>query len=294
MDRISFYDQISKNKRNSLLLAMIVSAVLFFLLYVIGDLFAPAYSFLIFLISLIMVFLYSWSTYFYGDKIVLKSVHAKPVDPNDPKYVHLINVVEGLSIAAGIPTPKIYVMESKEINAFATGRDPKHASVCFTTGALENLNREEIEGVAAHEISHIKNYDIRFATVVAVMVGLAVIVSHVFLRSFRFGDRKRGSELLLIIGIILAIVAPVITRIVQAAISRQREFLADASAVQLTRYPDGLANALEKIKKINQGKMNVNEAVSHLFFIDPNKSPLDRLFATHPPIDERIRILRSI
>ncbi len=294
MQRISFFDQISKNKRNSLLLAMVVSGTLFLLLYIIGELFAPGYSLIIFFISLLVVFAYSWSTYTYGDKIVLSSVHAKPVDPSDPKYVHLVNVVEGLSLAAGIPKPKIYVMESDEINAFATGRDPKHASVCFTTGALKYLNREELEGVAAHEISHIRNYDIRFATVVAVMVGLVAIVSHMFLRSFRFGGRKRESSLLLLIGLILAIFAPIATRLVQAAISRQREFLADASAVQLTRYPLGLAHALEKIKNINKGKMKVNEAVSHLFFTDPNKSPLDRLFATHPPIDERIRILKSM
>lgn len=295
MQRISFYDQIAKNKRNSIFLAISVFLFLFLLLYIIGEIFVPTYSFLVLVFSLIIVFAYTYSTYKYGDKIVLKAVRAKPVREDDPKYVHLVNVVEGLSIAAGIPKPKIYIMESDEINAFATGRDPEHASVCFTTGALEHLNREELEGVAAHEISHIKNYDIRFATIVAVMVGLAAIVSHIFLRSIRFGGRRnRGSGILLLIGLILAIIAPIVTRLVQAAISREREFLADASAVQLTRYPYGLASALEKIMKINKGKMKVSEAVSHLFFTDPNKSPLDALFATHPPIEERIKILRSM
>ncbi|MEM5872438.1 MAG: M48 family metallopeptidase, partial [Candidatus Aenigmatarchaeota archaeon] len=178
---------------------------------------------------------------------------------------------------------------------------PEHASICVTTGLLENLKRDEIEGVIGHEMSHIKNYDIRFATLVAVLVGLAAIISHIFLRSIRFSnlrsnDRKGGGIILImfLIAVILAIFAPIATRIVQAAISRRREYLADAGSAELTRYPDGLANALEKIKKINQGKMNVSEAVSHLFFTDPNKSPLDSLFATHPPIEERIRILRAM
>lgn len=294
MDKISFYDQISKNKKNSILLSVFVFIILFSLLYIIGEIFAPGLSAFILVLSLVIVALYTFSTYMYGDQIVLKVVNAKPINEGDKRYVHLVNVIEGLSLAAGIPKPKIYVMESDDINAFATGRDPKHASVCFTTGALKHLNREELEGVAAHEISHIKNYDIRFATLVAVMVGLAAIISHIFLRSFRFGDRRRGGGLLLLIGILFAIIAPIVTRLVQAAISRQREFLADASAVQLTRYPYGLASALEKIMRINKGKMKVNEAVSHLFFSDPNRSPLDVLFATHPPIEERIKILRSM
>jgi heat shock protein HtpX len=193
-------------------------------------------------------------------------------------------------------------MESDDINAFACGKDPKHASICVTTGALENLKRDELEGVIGHEMSHIRNYDVRFATLIAVLVGLAAIVSYIFLRSFRFGafrneDERRGGGIILImfvLAIILAIIAPIATRIVQAAVSRRREYLADASGAQLTRYPDGLANALEKIKKTNEGKMKVSEAVSHLFISDPNRSPLDNLFATHPPIDQRIKILREM
>ncbi|MFH1229099.1 MAG: M48 family metallopeptidase [Candidatus Aenigmatarchaeota archaeon] len=239
-------------------------------------------------------------SYNYGDKIVLKSVNAKPAD--EVKNRHLIDTVEGLAIAAGIPKPNIYITESKEINAFACGKDPKHASICVTTGLLENLKRDEIEGVIGHEMSHIRNYDIRFATLIAVLVGLAAIVSSMFLRSFRYGnfggnDNKKSGAIIivmLVIAVILAIIAPIVTRIVQAAVSRKREYLADASGAELTRYPEGLASALEKIKNVNEGKMKVSEAVSHLFISDPNKSALDSLFATHPPIDKRIKLLREM
>lgn len=245
---------------------------------------------------MVIVFIYTYSSYNYGDKVVLASTKAKRVKEGDRRYIHLINAVEGLSIAAGIPKPKIYVIESDDINAFATGKDPKHASVAVTTGLLKKLKRDEIEGVIGHELSHIKNYDIRFATLVAVLVGLVAIISYMFLRSFRFsgkGSKDKGG-ILILVGIVLAIFAPIAARLVQFAISRRREYLADASSVQLTRYPDGLASALEKIMKINTGKMKVSEAVSHLFFADPSKSALDSLHATHPPLEKRIKILRSM
>ncbi len=246
--------------------------------------------------GMIIIFVYTYGSYNYGDRIVLAATKAKPVKEGDRRYIHLINAVDGLSIAAGIPKPKIYVIESDDINAFATGKNPERASVAVTTGLLKNLKRDEIEGVIGHELSHIKNYDIRFATLVAVLVGLVAIISHMFLRTFRFGgkrDRDKGG-LLILIGFILAIFAPIVVRLVQFAISRRREFLADSSSVQLTRYPEGLASALEKIKNINKGKMKVSEAVSHLFFTDPNRSALDSLYATHPPLNERIKILRSM
>lgn len=303
MERISFYDQIAKNRRNSLLLALIVFAFLTGLIYIIGEIFLPELSLFFLIFAIFFVSLYTYGSYMYGDKVVLTATNAKPIDENDKNYVHLVNTVEGLSIAAGIPKPKIYIIESEEINAFATGRNPENASIAVTTGLLKNLKRDEIEGVIAHEISHIKNYDIRFMTIVAVMVGLVAILSYMLLRSLRYSlysrDRRSGKGggsilLLIIIGAILALIAPIAVRLVQFAISRRREFLADASAVELTRYPEGLASALEKIMKINQGEMKVSEAVSHLFFVDPNKSPLDKLYATHPPIEERIRILRSM
>jgi heat shock protein HtpX len=296
MKKISFHDQIAKNKRDSVLLGILVFSFLVAFVYVISQILVPELSTVFLIFSMVIIFAYTYGSYNYGDRVVLAATKAKPVKENDRRYIHLINAVEGLSIAAGIPKPKIYVIESDEINAFATGKSPKNASVAVTSGLLKNLKRDEIEGVIGHELSHIKNYDIRFATLVAVLVGLVAIISHMFLRTFRFGgkrDRDKGG-LLILIGLILAIFAPIIARLVQFAVSRRREYLADASSVELTRYPDGLASALEKIMKINTGKMKISEAVSHLFFTDPNKSPLDSLYATHPPLEKRIKILKSM
>lgn len=298
MERISFHDQIARNRRNSVFLSIIVLIVLSVLVYSISLFLAPEMSIIFLVFAVIIIIADIYYSYNHGDKVILKAVGAKPADPR--KHRHLINVVEGLAIAAGIPKPKVYVFESKEINAFATGKDPKHASIAVTTGLLEKLKRDEIEGVIGHEMSHIRNFDIRFATLVAVLVGLTAIISYMFLRSLRHmhfgGSRKGGGALLimLVIAVIFAIFAPIVTRLVQSAVSRKRELLADAGSVQLTRYPDGLANALEKIKKVNKGKMKVSEAVSHLFFTDPTHSPLDRLFATHPKLDERIKALRAM
>jgi heat shock protein HtpX len=298
MEKIIFHDQIAKNKRDSILLGVIVFSFLIGLVYIISQIFAPGASFIFLFFASIIMIIYTWGSYMYGDKVVLAATKARLVDENDKKYTHLINVVDGLSIAAGIPKPKIYVIESNDINAYATGRDPEHASIAVTTGLLKNLKRDEIEGVIGHEMSHIKNYDIRFATFVAVLVGLVAILSDILLRSFWYSkgnrEKKGGYGFLILIGFTLAIFAPIISRIVQFSISRRREFLADSSAVQLTRYPEGLASALEKIMKINQGKLKVSESVSHLFFADPNKSHLDSLYATHPPLEKRIKILRSM
>lgn len=300
MEKVNIFDQIEKNKRNSIFLGLLVFVVLFSLVYFISQIFIPELAFFILIFSFLFIIADVYLSYKYGDQVVLKAVNAKPAD--ERKHRYLIDSVEGLAIAAGIPKPKVYVMESNDINAFATGKDPKNASICVTTGLLENLKRDEIEGVIGHEMSHIRNYDVRFATLIAVLVGLAAIISSMFLRNLRFGtfrsdnDRKGGGVVLImiVIAVVLAIFAPIVTRIVQAAVSRRREFLADASGAELTRYPDGLANALEKIKNVNQGKMNVSEAVSHLFISDPNRSPLDSLFATHPPLEERIKILRAM
>jgi len=299
MEKISFYDQISKNKRDSVLLGILVFSVLIALVYVIGEILTPGFSFGFLTFSGIIIILYSYASYSYGDKVVLAATGAKQVQYGDRKYIHLTNVVDGLSIAAGIPKPKVYVIESVEMNAFATGKDPQHASIAVTTALLENLKRDELEGVIGHEMSHIRNYDIRFATYIAVLVGLVAILSDLLMRSFWYGSRRRDKEekgfgLLIIVGLVLAIFAPIIVRLVQLAVSRRREFLADASSAELTRYPEGLASALEKIMKVNEGKMKISEAVSHLFFVDPNRSALDSLFATHPPIKERIKILRSM
>ena len=296
----SFHDEQSRNRRDSILLAMIVSVVLFALIVSISYIWAPDAVYVMVPISLLFVFIYTWSSYQYGDRVVLSSTGAVPAE--GPQYTYLNDTVEGLAIAAGIPKPAVYVVPSDEINAFATGKDPEHASVAVTTGLMRTLDRQEMEGVIAHEMSHIRNRDVQFMTLVAVLVGLAGILSHMILRSYRWGggrgrrdkDRRNLGLIIVAVGFILAIFAPILTRLVQLAVSRRREYMADASGAELTRYPDGLADALEKIMKHNRGDMKVSEAVSHLFIADPNRSALDALYATHPPIEERIKRLREM
>jgi len=293
MHKLSFHEEIVRNKRKSLLLTFFVFIILVSIIYFIGYILNPAMSSFFFIFALFFTFIYVYSSWKYGDKIILAATNAKPAEGS--KYLQLNNIVEELSIAAGIPKPKVYIIESEEMNAFATGRDPQNSSIAITTGLLKKLNRDELSGVIGHEISHICNYDIRFSMIVAVMVGLVAILSDMFLRSFRFSkDDDKKSGILILIGLILAIIAPIVVRLVQLAISRKREYLADSSSAKLTRYPEGLASALEKIKNNNRGDMKVSEAISHLFFADPKRSNLDNLFATHPPIEERIKRLRSM
>jgi len=301
MQRISFYDQISRNKRDSLFLTIFVVALVVALVYVMARILLPEAAIVLSALAILLMLVQVQVSYNYGDQIVLRATHAEPADLN--RHVYLVNAVEGVSLAAGIPAPKIYIVEDNEINAFAVGKDPEHASIAVTTGALTHLNRTELEGIVGHEVSHIKNFDIKFMTLVAVLVGLAAILSHMLLRMYWYGgirarrdERRRegGIGILILAGLVLAVLAPVASRIVQAFISRRREFLADASGVELTRYPEGLASALEKIKNYNRGHMDVSESISHLFISDPNSNPLDELYATHPPLEERIRILRAM
>jgi len=303
MERRSFHDEITRNRRKSILLASTLSIIIIALVYSFAYIFAPEYLYVVLPLSLIFVVIYSYSSWMYGDQVVLRTTGARPAEGRE--YVYLRDTVEGLSLAAGIPPPEVYVVPSEEINAFATGRDPEHSSVAVTTGLLRVLDRQELEGVLAHEVSHIRNRDVSFMTLVAVLVGLVAILSHIILRTYRYGatrgrrgrgdrDRKGLDVAILAVGFLLAIFAPILTRIVQFAVSRQREFLADASGVELTRYSEGLASALEKIRGHNTGEMDVSEAVSHMFFVDPNRSALDALYATHPPVDERIRRLRAM
>jgi len=290
---IDFRDQIARNKRNSFFLSIVVFAVLIALGYTIGQ-FVRADFFGFMIIWIIFSIGYIWVSYYFSANISLVAVGAKKADPK--QYRQIYNIVEGLSIASGLPMPKIYIMQNPQINAFASGRDAKNAVVCLTTGAIEKLNKDDLGGVLAHELTHIKNYDIRFVTLVAVMVGLISIISEIFLRSLWYGnrnnDRKNGNAILLVIGIALAIIAPIVVKLVQLAISRRREFMADAGSVEITRYPKGLIEALKKIK--GDKPMKVNQAVAPLFFSDPTKSRIISLFQTHPPLDERIRILESM
>ena len=240
--------------------------------------------------------------YWKSDTIALAMSHAKPIKREGNEYIY--RMIENLSITAGLPMPRVYIIESDQINAFATGRDPKHSAIAVTQGALTKLENEELEGVLAHELSHIGNRDILISTVVVVLSGLIAIMADWFLRiSFwggrSSGDNKSGGAILLVVGLIAAILAPLAATIIQLAVSRKREFLADASGALLTRYPDGLANALEKIGKEEIPLKFAHNATAHLFISNPFKgkegtSWFTRLFLTHPPIQERIKILRNM
>jgi len=238
-------------------------------------------------------------SYFQGDKIALWTSGAQPITHADNEYVY--HLVENLCMTAGLPTPKIYLIEDPSINAFATGRKPDLASIAITRGALEKLDKEELEGVIAHELSHVKNLDIRFLMLVAVMVGAVAILSDIFLRSRwlprRNNDREGGNigAIFMIVGVVLAILSPLIANLIKLAISRKREYLADASGSLLTRYPEGLARALEKIASENQPMAHASKATAHLFIANPfSGRSVANLFSTHPPIEDRIKKLRSM
>jgi len=250
-------------------------------------------------IFVIFSILMNFVSYWFSDKIVLKLAGAK--EAKKEEYFDLYTSVENLAITAGLPMPKVYVVEDPAPNAFATGRDKNHAVVCATTGILSILNKTELEGVLAHELSHIGNRDMLLSTVVVVLVGFISILADVFRRNLFFGgmrrsgDREEGGGILVLVGIIISILAPISAILIQLAISRKREFLADASGALLTRYPEGLANALRKISEYSQPMIHQSHAIAHLYISDPRGSKFSRritgLFATHPPIEERIKAL---
>jgi heat shock protein HtpX len=298
-ERINFDDQISRNKRSSFFLIVIVLAVLLILGFVIGNVLGPAYFTIVMILTIIITIIYVWAGYYYSDKIALASVNAKEAPQNEYRQYH--NSVEGLCLASGLPKPRLYIMNDSNINAFASGKDPSHAVICVTTGALEKLDKQELEGVLSHELSHIANFDIKFMTLTAVLVGMIAILSEIFLRSLWFGGGNRdndnkGNAIFFIIGIVLAILAPIIVRLVQLAISRKREYAADASAVKFTRSPTGLIKALGKIKQDSNkpADKQINKAVAPLFISDPFKKNLDNWTSTHPPIEERIERLQRM
>lgn len=237
-------------------------------------------------------------SYWYSHKLVIKMAGAKPA-PDEGKYKELHNIVENIAITAGLPKPKVYILEEQGANAFATGRNPEHAVVAVTTGLLDMLERSELEGVIAHEMSHIKNYDMLLGTIAVVLAGFIAILSDIFLRMSIFGiggrDDNGPGGWLMLVGILLSILAPIAAKLIQLAVSRKREFLADSSGALLTRYPEGLASALEKIS----GKSDVKKAgyaTSHLFIANPfkgEKKSIAKYFMSHPPAEERIKALRS-
>ncbi len=305
----TFYREIARNRRNSWILVFVVAMVLAALGAAIG--YASGFGWGGVVVALIVASVMSVGSYFGGDQLVLLSSGAKevPVAAPPDDYKQLVNVVTEMAIAGGVPMPKVYVIDDTAPNAFATGRDPKHASVAVTTGLLQKMDREELQGVIAHEMSHVGNYDIRFALLVGVLVGSIALLADWFLR-FTFwgggrrdsgGDRDRGGGglaiILFVIAIVLAIVAPLIGRAVQLAVSRRRESLADVSAVELTRNPLGLARALRTIADDPEVLEVANRATQHLYIINPIKSFEERassMWDTHPPIAERIAVLRNL
>lgn len=254
------------------------------------------YGYEIFLISVFLSIGMSLFSYFGGDKVALASNGAKQIEKNDNPYLY--RMVENLCISQGMPMPKVYIIDSPALNAFACGRDPEHASVAFTTGIINTLENEELEGVVAHELAHIKNYDIRLMTIVVVLVGVISLLVDFALRMSMFGggdnDRK-AHPALLVIGIIALILSPIIATLIQLAISRRREYLADASGALMTRYPEGLARALEKISASNIPLQQANTATAHMFISNPfKKGAMSKLFSTHPPAEDRISKLRGM
>ena len=291
------YEQIAANRRRSFFLIFFFVIFLLFLGWIFGEAYGSGEAGVG--IALLISIFISLITFFHGDKMILGISHARPVDRKQNPY--LANVVEGLAIAAGIPAPKAYIIEDSAPNAFATGRNPESSSVAVTTGLVDKLDRLELEGVIAHEMSHIKNYDIRYATLVAVLVGTVALLSDWMGRSFFYRGRRRkggaGSGIIVLIALVLAILAPIIAQLIRLALSRQREYLADASGALLTRYPEGLASALEKISKDTEPLEVANKATAHLYIVNPlleHRGKLNSLFSTHPPVEERIRRLRAM
>ena len=296
------YSEITSNKRKTWLLvtvfSILVVLVVSSILYSSG---ADVLSSLV--IATVFSVLYALIAFYASDKVALMTQGAQAITKDQAP--DLYRLVENLTIASGLPMPKIYVIDDDAPNAFATGRDPRHASIAVTTGLLARLERVELEGVLAHEIGHIKNYDIRLLTIVVVLVGLIVLVSDILIRMNLFGGRNKdlkGAGLaLLLIGIVLGILSPLMAQVIKLAVSRTREYLADASGALLTRHPDGLASALQKIKSYKGEMKRANHATAHLFIASPfgstsetNKRWFASLFATHPPIDDRIERLRKM
>jgi heat shock protein HtpX len=304
----TFVAQQAANRRNSIILIGAVTLLLAALGFAIGygttGAVEGAYG--VTTGAIVLAMLLSVGSYFAGDKLVLASSGAKEV--TQEAAPQLMNVVQEIALSAGTPMPKVYIIDDTAPNAFATGRDPKHASVAITTGLLQKLDREELQGVIAHELGHVRNFDIRFALLVAVLVGSIALLADFFLR-FTFwgggrrggGDRDRGggglAAILFIVAIVLAVVAPIVARFVQLAVSRQREYLADATSVELTRNPRGLERALAKIAGDREVLEVANRATQHLYFTNPIKKFEERstsMFSTHPSIVDRINRLRQL
>lgn len=290
------YSEITANKRRTAVLIAVFIVFIAFLGWLIDRSYQGGGAITVFALGISVVS--ALFSYYAGDSIALWSAGAKAIEKKDSP--ELYRLVENLCIANGQPLPKIHVINDPAPNAFATGRDPQHASVAFTTGLLERLDRTELEGVAAHELSHVKNYDIRVMTLVVVLVGTVAMIADLFLRARWHGggrDRKEGGGILMVIGLVFIILSPIIANLIKLAVSRRREYLADASGALLTRYPEGLARALEKISAYAQPMQRASNATAHLFISSPFGAAggaLVHLFSTHPPVQERIVALRKM
>jgi len=290
------YDFIASNKRKTVILITVFSVFIIGIAWLVDRAYGAGGS--IVAIAAIYSGVSALGGYFAGDKVALAMSGARPADTEADKYV--TRMVENLCISQGMPAPKVYVIDDPAINAFATGRDPQHASIAVTTGAISKLENEELEGVLAHELSHIQNYDIRVMTVVIVLVGIISIMADLVFRSSLHGGRRRnddskGSGPLLIIGLVLMIIAPIVAQLIKLAVSRRREYLADASGVLMTRFPDGLARALAKIQTDGMPLQRASASTAHLFIANPfSGKAFAAVFSTHPPIEDRIARLKQM
>lgn len=298
---MTIYSQVESNARKTWVVMGLFMVFITTLAFVLGKALGDGISIVGF--ALIFSGLASFLSYYYSDKIILSMSKATRITKKE-EHPELFRTVENLCIASGMPLPHIYIIQDSAPNAFATGRDPRHAVVCVTTGILQKLNKIELEGVIAHELSHIKNYDIRLMSIVVVLVGVVTLLADFFMRSLWYGGQRRSRSgnthaIFLLIGIVFAILSPLIATLFQLSISRKREFLADASGVLLTRYPEGLASALEKLAKDKEPLEVANNATAHLYIVNPFKDKsthnwLASLFNTHPPLQERVKVLRSM
>lgn len=298
------FEDISKNKRKSIYIVfgfVVIIALIVYYICMAFDLDAP----IALIIALFFSIVASWTSYYNSDKIILACTHAKPATEEENKKI--VHILDGLMISSGLQyRPRLYVVDDSQPNAFATGRNPEHAIICVTSSLLEKLDYYELEGVLAHELSHIKNYDILLSAVVTVMVGFIVMLSDIFTRTMFYGRRGKsrdndsnGNAILMIIGLIFLILAPILGKLMQMAVSRRREFLADSTAIQFTRNPDGLISALKKLDEDPNELKYANKATENMYIVNPfrketNQKKKSNLFSTHPSIEDRINALQNI
>jgi heat shock protein HtpX len=287
------YSDIAANKRKTVMVMAVFLAFVALVIWIFDKYLGGGTG--VFYGGLIGACVYAFITYYAGARMALAVNQAHEIQKRDNP--RLWRIVENLAITDGLPMPKVYIMNDPAPNAFATGRDPKHATVCATSGILDIMNDQELQGVLAHELSHIKNYDIRVSMIAFALTAVISLIADIIIRLTWFGggDREENNQVFLILGIVAAILAPIVATLIQLAVSRQREYLADASGALATRYPEGLASALEKIKQTGSVARRQNTATAHLFFVNPLKAhSLAALFSTHPPLDDRIKRLRSM